>query len=373
MTGGTDPLSPDNVLGLAASALRRDDDQPTLTNPYEAVALVGHACMAAVGFRLVGLGEGHTLGLQRQIHQDTVRVANFHVFPIAGPSESLLLPAEWNSNDVYAFRYAHSQSSMQYLLKTSRIGNNALVFALALGDDRTTSFDIPVKDYISESSLPLSSTVDLSSALREVFISTSRLGDLISLFKINVIQKLAPGLYKEGYEDTSRGLNERQQQERPPRYDPLRDDSQPPPARPYPFDDPLAAGPRRPAPPGDFAPPGFEDEFEIHRPPRGWPPGLGGGTLGGYGNRDLYPPGLGPNDPLRGGVGPGLGGGGGGGMHPTVDDLFGGRRDGGYDPQAPPGSRYDPVGPGGPPFGRGGGPFGRGSGGGFGGFGGDII
>ena len=146
MTGGTDPLSPDNVLGLAASALRRDDDQSTLTNPYEAVALVGHACMAAVGFRLVGLGEGHTLGLQRQIHQDTVRVANFHVFPIAGPSESSLLPAEWNRNDVYAFRYAHSQSSMQYLLKTSRIGNNALVFALALGDDRTTSFDIPVKD-----------------------------------------------------------------------------------------------------------------------------------------------------------------------------------------------------------------------------------
>lgn len=263
---------------------------------------------------------------------------------------------------------------MQYLLKTSRIGNNALAFAIALGDDRTTSFDIPLKDYISHSSLPISSTTDLDSTLGDVFISRARLSDLIGLFKINVIQKLAPGLYKEGYEDNSQTLRERQQ-ERPPQYDPLRDDTQPPPARPYPFDDPLAAGPRRPAPPGDFAPPGFEDEFEIHRPPRGWPPGMGGGALGGYGNRDLYPPGLGPNDPLRGGVGPGLGGGGGGGMHPTFDDLFGGRGGGGggYDPQAPPGARYDPVGPGGPPFGRGRGPFGRGAGGGFGGFDGDII
>jgi hypothetical protein len=65
-------------------------------------------------------------------------------------------------------------------------------------------------------------------------------------------------------------------------------------------------------------------------------------------------------------------------MHPTFDDpLFGGGRGGGYDLQAPPGSRYDPVGPGqGPPFGRGGrgGPGGgMGGFGGFGGFGGDII
>jgi len=373
MAGNANSLNADNIVGIATSALRRDGgDQPSLKNPYEGVALVGHACMIAVGFRLVGLGEEHTLGLQLHLTGALCALANS---PRIAESESSSLPTQWNANDNYAFRYAHSQSSMQYLLKISRIGNNALVYALALGDDRTTSFDIPVKDYISASSLPLASTTDLPNSIREIFISTSRLNDLIGLFKINVIQKLAPGLYKEGYEDTTQSLRERQQ-ERPPQYDPLRDDTQPQPARPYPFDDPLAAGPRRPTPAGDFAPPGFEDEFEIYRPPRGQPAG-GSGNLGGYGDRDLYPPGLGPNDPLRGGVGPGLGGGGGGGMHPTFDDLFGGRRNGpGYDPQAPPGSRYDPVGPGGPPFGSGRGPFGRGSGGGFGGsggFGGDII
>ena len=288
----------------------------------------------------------------------------------AESSDSPCLPAEWNSNSTYSFRYAHAQSSMQYLLKVSRLGNNAVVMALALGDDRTSSFDIPVKDYISESSLPVSSSADLMNALKNVFISTPRLNDLIGLFKINVIQKLAPGLYKEGYEDPARAAQESREQPQRPQYDPLRDGPGPQPARPYPFDDPLAAAPRRPIP--DFAPPGFENEFEINQPPRGYIPGNGGRHPLNIGDRDLYPPGLGPNDPLRGTMGPGAGG---GGMYPTFDDpLFGGPRGGGYDPQAPPGARYDPVGPGsGPPFGRGRPPFGGGSGRGFGGFGDDII
>ncbi|KAB8233874.1 hypothetical protein ETB97_011920 [Aspergillus alliaceus] len=352
-----DILNTENVLGIAQKALQGDRNvEFSLKTTYEAIALIGHACMLAVDFRLVGLSEEHN---------------------IEGSSENPSLPPEWNANDTFSFRYAHLQSSMQYLLKVSRIGNNAVVFALALGDDRTTSFDIPVKDFISASSLPLSSTESRTS-LKDVFISTSRLADLIGLFKINVIQKLAPGLYKEGYDASSQSIRE-QPREGPPRRDPLRDDTLPQPARPYPFDDPLAAGPRRPFPPGDFAPPGFEDEYEIQRPPRGFAPGQGGRNPLSIGDRDLYPPGLGPHDPLHGGIGPGLGGVGGGGMHPTFDDpIFGGQEGRGYDPQAPPGARYDPVGPGaGPPFGRGRGPFGgRGAGGGGAGgfgFGGDII
>ncbi|PYH42290.1 proteasome inhibitor PI31 family protein [Aspergillus saccharolyticus JOP 1030-1] len=354
-----DALSPNHVLELAATALRQDEgSSSSLKTPYEAVAVIGHACMTAVGFRLVGLGEDHNLE-----HSDSPR-----------------LPSEWNASTSFAFRYAHSQSSMQYLLKISRLGSKAVVLALALGDDKTTSFDLPVQDYISESALSLSSSAaDLPTALQETFISPARVQDLINLFKINVIQKLAPGLYKEGYEDTRTTREVQQQQpERPPRHDPLRDDSLPQPARPYPFDDPLAAPPRRPVPAGDFPPPGFEDEFEMQRPPRGYP-GMGGRNPLSIGERDLYPAGLGPHDPIYGGIGPGLGGGGGGGMHPTFDDpLFagprggGGRGRGGYDPQAPPGSRYDPVGPGdGARYGQGRGPFG--GGGGFGGFGGDII
>lgn len=364
MASGIAALAPDNVLDLAARSLQGDGNQG-LNTPYEAIAVIGHACMAAVGFRLVGLGEDHNIG------KYLTECMSVCFTNRSESSESPSLPAGWNANSTYAFRYAHAQSSMQYLLKVSRLGNNAVVMALALGDDKASSFDIPVKDYISESSLPISSTADVTSSLKDVFIPASRLSDLIGLFKINVIQKLAPGLYKDGYEDPGRAIREARQ-ERPPQYDPLRDDQQPQPARPYPFDDPLAAAPRRPQPPGDFAPPGFEDEFEINRPPRGYMPGNGGRNPLNIGDRDLYPPGLGPNDPFRGMIGPG---GGGGGMHPTMDDpLFGGRRGGGYDPRAPPGARYDPPGPGEPPFGRGQGPFGGGGGfGSGGGFGGDII
>ncbi|THC97339.1 hypothetical protein EYZ11_003173 [Aspergillus tanneri] len=171
---------------------------------------------------------------------------------------------------------------MQYLLKINRLGSNAVILALALGDDKPTSFDVTANDFISPSSLPISST----------------------LFKINVIQKLAPGVYKEGYEVSSQTT--RESRERPLPRNPLRDDPIPRPSRPYPLYDPLAAEPRRPVPPGDFAPPGFEDEFEIQRPPRGYPPGWGGRNPLNIGDRDLYPPGLGPHDPLRGGIGPGL-------------------------------------------------------------------
>lgn len=55
----TDALSPDRIVDLAAKAL--GDSQPNLRTPAEAIALIGHACMAAVDFRLVGLGEDHNL------------------------------------------------------------------------------------------------------------------------------------------------------------------------------------------------------------------------------------------------------------------------------------------------------------------------
>ncbi|KAJ4309481.1 hypothetical protein N0V84_011486, partial [Fusarium piperis] len=122
------------------------------------------------------------------------------------------------------------------------------------------------------------------------------------------------------------------------------------------------------------------DEYEMNRPPRN-PLAVPGRSPYNIGHDDLNPPGLGPHDPLRGSfIGGGLPRpGGGAGMHPTFDDpLFGGHGgdgSGGYDPQAPPGARWDPTGPGGNPrfpgpgSGRGNNPFG-----GFGGgFGGDII
>lgn len=62
MAGETaNALSPDTVLSLAAKALPQGDG--SLKTPSEAVALIGHSCMVAVGFRLLGLGEDHSIRL----------------------------------------------------------------------------------------------------------------------------------------------------------------------------------------------------------------------------------------------------------------------------------------------------------------------
>lgn len=365
-------LGSDSLSRVMAASLPKDAS-PQLKSAYDAVALVSHATMISVGFRLVGLGEDHRIEAE------------------STPDQPQPLPQEWNAQAPnYAFRYKHSQSSMEYLIKVNRMGNKAVIMGMGMGDDRTYTFDARLVDYISESNLPSTpvspdaSEDQASETLRNIFISVGRLSDLASLLRINIIQKLTPGLHKEGYEESSaqtsssssqRGPSNRSEPERPQR-DPLREDYNPP-ARPHPFNDPLAAAPRRPHPSGDFLPPDFEDPYDMTRPPR---PMGGVGGFGNIGERDLYPAGLGPNDPIRGGIGPGFGGG--GGMHPTFDDpLFqgqGGHR-GGYDPQAPPGSRYDPVGPGGAPRGSGGGGFRGGGLGGrppnpFGGFGGgDFI
>jgi hypothetical protein len=338
------------------------DTSPQLNNAFDAVALSAHASMLAVGYRLVGLGEDHRIDASSDSENPQP------------------LPTEWNATSgSYAFRYAHSQSSMQFLLKISRMANKAIIMGMGMGDDKTASFDITVRDYISEGNLPAtpasqqSSNEEARRKLEHVFISPGRLSDFGSAMRINIIQKLIPGLHKEGYEETQearqRATDPPGRAPQQPQRDPLRDDRDPPVPRPYPLHDPLAQ-PRRPMP---EPMPGFEDEYETLRPPRGGMPGMG---MPRFGDRDLYPQGLGPRDPMYGvGVGPGFGPPGGGGMHPTFDDpLFAGpgQRGQGYDPQAPPGSRYDPIGPGG------GHPRGAGMGGRppnpFGGFGdGDFI
>ena len=244
------------------------------------------------------------------------------------------------------------------------MGTKIVINALALGDEKVASLDAPMNDFVSPSSLPFTMTndrtsVDASHKIQELFISSGRVADFASMLKVQIFQKLMPRMAKEGYEEStrtstagstaeelSRNGNHRQDiddRERAPSgrfQDPL-----PPAALPRPFNDPLADVPRR-GPFPDFEPPGFEDEHGILRPPGR--DGFGGGGFQGpsYGERDLYPSGLGPHDPLR--IGPRSGGHrGGGGMYPSFDDpLFGGDRGGGFNPMAPPGARYDPVNPG---------------------------
>ncbi|KAF2631184.1 hypothetical protein BU25DRAFT_418801 [Macroventuria anomochaeta] len=357
------PLSAGSLSLFMATALPRGENAK-LKNGTEAIALAVHAGMLAVGFRLVGLGEDE------------------RIEAYADAENPNTLPTTWNTSSLYTFRYKHAQSAIDYHINVHTLDGKAAVSAVASGDDSPKNFDVTAKEYLSESMLPLSipkdvSTEDAAKKLMNLFISSGRLNDLGALLKAKVIQKLASSLQKAGYEEDSVTSSTRDGPARDDNSTP-RQPQDPEPARPYPFNDPLAV-PQQPGRPLPEPIPGFEDEHEVNRPPRGglrddrYPVGIG--------HDDLYPQGLGPNDPLR----PHLGGGFGGGMHPTFDDpLFRGQGgqggQGGYDSMAPPGARYDPVGPGGAPRdNRRGGPTFPGGGGlggppnPFGGFGGNDF
>lgn len=214
---------------------------------------------------------------------------------------------------------------------------------------------------------------------------TGKMIGVIQDLKVKIVQKLIPKLQAEGYEETDdaeeaqqaqqaqsarlaeeTARSERRAQEAQNRDRPF--DAPPRPTLPYPQPNllPDMARPRPGAPVGDFPPPTFEDEYEINRPPLRVGPLMPGQHPFNIGHDDLNPPGLGPHDPLRA---PFSGGGfrqpGSSGMYPTFQDpMFGGRSAGdasggaGYDPQAPPGARWDPYGPGGSPAFPGPGTFG---------------
>ncbi|WYZ45929.1 hypothetical protein EsH8_IX_000154 [Colletotrichum jinshuiense] len=374
------PLTSQSILQLMADALPthpQGDTTSDISSGYELPALLAHASMTALKFRLLGFDEEKKI--EEEIQSLTPR-----------------LPSTWNAGyGSLRFVYAHKQSSMTSIVRISKVGGKIEISGLAVGHDVIHRFEITTKDFVNNAKLPLRITLtedgtedrsDLVEKLKEAFVSESAINNLLEQFKTNIIQKLIPKLQMEGYEESpdDRDAAENAQREgraqagRPGRPSP---GDLPDPARPYPINDPLAQPPRRPFPAGDFPPPGFEDEYEVNRPPR--PLGVPGRSPYNIGHDDLNPPGLGPHDPLRPSF---IGGGGlprpggGGGMHPTFDDpLFGGAggpggQGGGFDPQAPPGARWDPIGPGGLPR-HGGGrgnPFG-GPGGFGGGFGGDII
>ena len=168
---GAFPLSEQMVATLPKSA------SPQVNDAFDAVALASHAAMLAVGFRLIGLGE-----------DDKIEAP-------ADTSESPRLPSKWNAlKGSYAFRYKHSQSSIEYLLKVNSKGKKAVIMGMGVGDDRTYTFDVKVHEFVSDGNLPATPFTDGISEseagrkIIDVFISIGRLSDLGCLMRLNIVQ-----------------------------------------------------------------------------------------------------------------------------------------------------------------------------------------
>jgi len=179
-------LSPDKIIEkINASADK-------LTSPLQAIAAFTHACMLAIGFRFVGFGEDHHAGTPR--YQWTLLTWIELEF-----DESNIQKLWTEESDSHTeFRYAHSQSSMQYVIKVSRMGVKTVILAMALGVDKTVSLDVVTQDFTSAAFFPW------TNGDRDVvqgFIGEHRVEELVSLIKINVLQKLINNLNKEGYQE----------------------------------------------------------------------------------------------------------------------------------------------------------------------------
>lgn len=92
------------------------ESNKSLTNPQDALAVLLHAAMTALSFRLVAIDED---AAPKEPESD------------ATPG---LLPEGWNrrSPDVYTFKYKHEQSSLTFLLKLVKMAGKVIIHGIAV-------------------------------------------------------------------------------------------------------------------------------------------------------------------------------------------------------------------------------------------------
>ncbi|KAI0254912.1 PI31 proteasome regulator N-terminal-domain-containing protein [Lactifluus subvellereus] len=308
-------MAPDllDPSALTASLLNRlPSNKKRLESQQDAIAALVHTAFNALSFRLIAVDD-------------------------STPASSTLkdvLPESWNAHGPgnYTLRYRHEQSSLEFIVKIVKLGSRTLVNAIAMESDKTASLDISTNDFTSPSFFPFDARAANPPPLIHAYISSNRVADFIGQLKLKIIQNLMPGLRKEGYSEGS----DPPQSSSNPRQEPPANN----PARPQPFSPPYA--PERPFGEPSHIP--SRNPLEIGR--RDLDP-LGVDPFGGFGPPPLFPGSdgdgmfVGPNHPIfaqrgRGAFPPNRGRWGGDGFLPPMG--------------APPGARFDPVGPGLGPF-----------------------
>lgn len=108
-TMSQNPLDPAALTSLLPTLL----PQPArvLKTPHDALACLIHTLMSALAFRLTAIDESSS-----------------------STFENNTLPVEWNKSGPshYTFKYKHEQSSLEFVIKVSKLGGRTLMNAIAL-------------------------------------------------------------------------------------------------------------------------------------------------------------------------------------------------------------------------------------------------
>ena len=105
----SDILDPAALLSLLPTLL--PPSRKHLTSPQDAVATILHTIFSSLAFRLIGVND----------------------ISVATTTSTNILPEEWNKDGPghYTFRYRHDQSSLEFVLKVSKLGRRTLINAIA--------------------------------------------------------------------------------------------------------------------------------------------------------------------------------------------------------------------------------------------------
>lgn len=105
-----DALDPSALLASIPKLL--PEGQKLIASSQDALAVLFHAAMVSIGFRLVGLDDSSS---SREFAEN-------------------VLPAEWNKSGPgsYTLRYKHDQSSLVFLLKVVKLSTRSLIHGIAI-------------------------------------------------------------------------------------------------------------------------------------------------------------------------------------------------------------------------------------------------
>lgn len=232
------PLSASELQSVLSALLSSSTDQGSsssssdsststasvaVPNAATAVYLLSHAIHTSLGFRQVKPVPSGELN-----SSNDAKVRN----SLAGTDRREWL-ARNADEESFATSYRHEQSSFLFEVRIARLGARIVVNAVAVEvrwnrttrmtddassqvvpfayaiiappmhqDNKTATLDIVGKDYLSTSAFP--ATLDISSpSLEGSFNSPARFTDFIADYRTQIIQRLIPGLAKPGYEETA--------------------------------------------------------------------------------------------------------------------------------------------------------------------------
>ncbi|KAF8450383.1 PI31 proteasome regulator N-terminal-domain-containing protein [Boletus edulis BED1] len=150
-----------------------------VASAHDGLAALVHVTFTTLGFRLIAIDD----------------TSSARTFP------NNVLPEDWNTRGLtdHCLRYRHEQSSLEFLVKVVSLGQRTLINAIALESDKSASLDVSTNDFTSPSFYPYDASKVDAPPFVHGFISSNRIADFVSQLKLKVIQKLVPGLRKEGY------------------------------------------------------------------------------------------------------------------------------------------------------------------------------